>query len=31
LHHPGYDFNDEVLPLGVSWFIQVASLALAGG
>ncbi len=30
LHHPGYDFNDEVLPLGVSWFVQMASLALAG-
>jgi amidohydrolase len=30
LHHPSYDFNDEVLPLGVNWFVQVASLALAG-
>jgi len=30
LHHPSYDFNDEVLPLGVTWFVQVASLALAG-
>jgi amidohydrolase len=30
LHHPSYDFNDEVLPLGVAWFAQVASLALAG-
>ena len=30
LHHPSYDFNDEVLPLGVGWFVQVASLALAG-
>jgi len=29
LHHPCYDFNDEVLPLGISWFVQVASLALA--
>jgi len=29
LHHPSYDFNDEVLPLGISWFVQVASLALA--
>lgn len=30
LHHPSYDFNDEVLPLGISWLVQVASLALAG-
>jgi amidohydrolase len=30
LHHPSYDFNDEVLPLGVTWFVQVAGLALAG-
>lgn len=30
LHHPGYDFNDEALPLGLAWFVQVAQLALAG-
>jgi len=30
LHHPSYDFNDAVLPLGIAWFAQVASLALAG-
>jgi amidohydrolase len=29
LHHPSYDFNDEVLPLGVAWFVEVARLALA--
>lgn len=28
LHHPSYDFNDEVLPLGVAWFVTVAQLAL---
>jgi amidohydrolase len=28
LHHPGYDFNDEVLPLGVGWLAAVAQLAL---
>ena len=30
LHHPGYDFNDAVLPLGIRWFAAVAELALAG-
>jgi amidohydrolase len=29
LHHPSYDFNDDVLPLGVAWFVEVARLALA--
>ena len=28
LHHPRYDFNDEVLPLGVAWLVAVAQLAL---
>ena len=27
LHHPSYDFNDEVLPLGVAWFVAMAHLA----
>jgi len=30
LHHPSYDFNDAVLPLGIGWFVQVAGMALAG-
>lgn len=30
LHHPSYDFNDEVLPLGVAWFVEMAHLAVAG-
>ena len=30
LHHPSYDFNDAVLPLGITWFVQVAGMALAG-
>jgi hippurate hydrolase len=30
LHHPSYDFNDEVLPMGVAWFIEMAQLALSG-
>jgi amidohydrolase len=29
LHHPSYDFNDEVLPFGVAWFVEVAHAALA--
>ena len=30
LHHPNYDFNDEVLPLGVAWFVEMARLAISG-
>lgn len=29
LHHPCYDFNDRLLPLGLKWFTEVAQLALA--
>ena len=29
LHHSCYDFNDEVLPLGVRWFCAVAERSLA--
>ncbi len=29
LHHPAYDFNDEVTPFGVSYWIKVAETALA--
>jgi hippurate hydrolase len=28
LHHPCYDFNDEVLPMGVRWFCEVAEQSL---
>ena len=28
LHHPSYDFNDEVLAAGVRWFMAVAQMAL---
>jgi amidohydrolase len=28
LHHPCYDFNDDVLPLGVRWFCEVAERSL---
>ena len=29
LHHPCYDFNDRLLPLGLKWFAEVAQQALA--
>lgn len=29
LHHPCYDFNDRLLPLGLKWFVQIVELALA--
>ncbi len=29
LHHPAYDFNDEAIPYGVSYFVGVAETALA--
>jgi len=28
LHHPAYDFNDDVLACGVRWFTAVAQMAL---
>jgi amidohydrolase len=30
LHHPAYDFNDEVIPLGTSYWVRLAETALAG-
>jgi len=24
LHNPAYEFNDEVIPLGCSWFAEMA-------
>jgi hippurate hydrolase len=29
LHHPGYDFNDEVIPLGCSYWVELAESRLA--
>ncbi|HXT82463.1 MAG TPA: M20 aminoacylase family protein [Acetobacteraceae bacterium] len=29
LHHPRYDFNDEVLPIGASWWATLAEQLLA--
>jgi amidohydrolase len=31
LHHPAYDFNDEVIPIGTSYWVKLAESALAGG
>jgi hippurate hydrolase len=31
LHHPAYDFNDEAIPLGVSYWVKLAESALAPG
>jgi hippurate hydrolase len=28
LHHPSYDFNDDVLAFGLRWFVAMARLAL---
>jgi len=24
VHHPEYDFNDAVIPVGCSWWVEVA-------
>jgi amidohydrolase len=31
LHNPNYDFNDEVLPLGASYWVRLAETVLAKG
>ena len=28
LHHPAYDFNDEAIPAGASWFVEMAERRL---
>lgn len=30
LHHPAYDFNDEAIPVGVSYWVRLVETALAG-
>ena len=30
LHHPAYDFNDEAIPIGTSYWVRLAETALAG-
>ena len=29
LHHPAYDFNDEAIPHGISYWVKLAETALA--
>ena len=31
VHHPKYDFNDEILPIGASWFATLAEQLLPRG
>jgi amidohydrolase len=30
LHHPAYDFNDEVIPIGMSYWVKLVETALPG-
>jgi amidohydrolase len=30
LHHPAYDFNDEAIPIGVSYWVRLVETALRG-
>ena len=30
LHHPAYDFNDEVIPIGTSYWVRLVETAMAG-
>jgi hippurate hydrolase len=30
LHHPAYDFNDETIPIGTSYWVRLAETALEG-
>jgi amidohydrolase len=30
LHHPAYDFNDEIIPLGTSYWVRLVETLLAG-
>jgi hippurate hydrolase len=30
LHHPAYDFNDDVIPVGTSYWVKLVETALAG-
>ena len=31
LHHPAYEFNDEAIPIGASWFAEMAERRLTAG
>ena len=28
LHHPAYDFNDDVLPIGIDYWVKIVETAL---
>jgi hypothetical protein len=28
LHHPAYDFNDELIPVGTSYWVKLVETAL---
>jgi hippurate hydrolase len=30
-HHPAFDFNDEAIPYGISYWVQLAETVLASG
>jgi len=30
LHHPAYDFNDETIPVGTSYWVKLVETALPG-
>jgi amidohydrolase len=30
LHHPAYDFNDEVIPIGTSYWVKLVETAMSG-
>jgi metal-dependent amidase/aminoacylase/carboxypeptidase family protein len=30
LHHPSYNFNDEVIPVGTSYWVRLVETAMAG-
>jgi hippurate hydrolase len=30
LHHPAYNFNDEVIPIGTSYWVKLVEAALPG-
>ncbi|RMH52005.1 MAG: amidohydrolase [Alphaproteobacteria bacterium] len=31
VHHPEYDFNDAVIPVGASWFVRLVETAMPAG
>jgi metal-dependent amidase/aminoacylase/carboxypeptidase family protein len=31
VHHPDYDFNDEIIPVGSSYYVKIAEMAMPAG